>query len=1118
MKVDEWLNTKLGQDIWNNKYKYNNENFEEWLNRISNGNEELRQLITEEKFLFGGRTLSNYNTNKQCASTSNCYSSGYAPDSLEGLLELNKNIGLTYKVQGGQGISLSKIRPKGSTLSNGYETDGIVSFMTIFNTTTASVSQGGSRKGALMMSLDAWHKEADTFIKIKSQTGSIEKANLSLEIDDEFMQCVKEDFKTGKETIINRIFTYETGKIEYEVTPIKLYKDFCKISHEWAEPGLIYTKRFRNYNLMEFDNDYEIVTGNPSMPKDVLVGTTNGIFNINELENKDFFVTTLNGELAQAKCWLSSANSEVFDIDFGGKRHSYATSKHKFPILENNKIVRKAVSELRIGDLVPLNRNELQGYSNNLTEDEGFLAGVFLAEGSITKRKEYNSYVSTLSIGKKDEDIKDRIDKIFSELTNKEIKYLDRNGAFQASITDKHFIEDILINKLKLNLSCDGKTIPKTVWTSGDNFIKGFIDGLFSCDGNIKLVNNGRNVHAQIQLTTNMDSISEAVQKLLGFYGISSTLYSRDRKINFPNGKDYNKTYHSVELNMSPVQTVRFNNLFKLTCNRKQNLINKNLTCKAINGDHAYYLKIKSISLRSSEPVWDITVFNEQHVFPSQHCYTGNCGEQPLPKDGACNLGSINLSEFITNPYTEKAKFDFNSFNKAVEVSIKSLDEVIDYGYEFHALQSQRDMSYNYRNIGLGIMGLGSMFFKMKLIYGSKKSILLIDEIMGGMFRFAVFASNKLAKEKGTFPKYKDIIFDSEIMRIHFTKSEIDKLKFDGSRNCSLLSIAPSGSIATMLNITTGGESAFRISYKRKTESLHKNTDVYYDVYVREAEEYKKLFKTDILPKYFVSSESIKYEDRINMQSIIQNHVDTAISSTINLPNETTVEDVEKLYMLAWEKGLKGVTIYRDGCSRGGILTTNKKEKPSIKLERGDWKPKAGDTIYYERKLTIGCGKLKLFIGWSDSEKEIQDLYVIRSGKGGCEKNIQTSVIAMSGMLRLGGKLNNIERSFEGVGGCNSFVGQRSRGEKLSKGSSCGTAILNEIKLFQSEVKVLTPKTQKIEIEDTNLKTSEEILYLQENGEIDYAKHYNKCPTCGEVLRQEGGCATCGECGWSKCS
>ncbi len=263
MVLQEWLDTQLGRDIWNNKYRYNNETLEEFFDRVSNNNEKLKQLIKEKKFIFGGRTLANYNTHKKGSSTSNCYSSGYAPDNLEGILELNKRIALTYKAQGGQGISLSKIRPKGCKLSSGFETDGIVPFMRIFNATTEGVSQGGSRKGALMLSIDAWHKEAKTFITIKSQKGEIEKANLSLELDDEFMKCVEEYYKTGEIKTVTRIFKYDTGSITYEVTPIKLYKLFCQMAYDWAEPGAIYTNLFRNYNLMQYDDEYEIVTGNP---------------------------------------------------------------------------------------------------------------------------------------------------------------------------------------------------------------------------------------------------------------------------------------------------------------------------------------------------------------------------------------------------------------------------------------------------------------------------------------------------------------------------------------------------------------------------------------------------------------------------------------------------------------------------------------------------------------------------------------------------------------------------------------------------------------------------------------------------------------------------------------
>lgn len=265
MLVQDWLgkDNQLGVDIWTKKYQYNNETFEEWLDRVSNGNAELKQLIKERKFLFGGRTLANRGTGKR-GSFSNCYSRGFVEDDLNDLMQASQDIAITFKAQGGQGISLSKLRPKGCGINNGqFESDGIIPFMEIYNRTTESISQGGSRKGALIMTLDAWHKEAEDFIKIKSEEGRIQKANLSLEIDDEFMECVKKYYKAGEKIIKHITKNYNDNTVEYDVTPIDLYKLMMEKAYDWAEPGCIYTNRFRNYNLMELCDDYNIETCNP---------------------------------------------------------------------------------------------------------------------------------------------------------------------------------------------------------------------------------------------------------------------------------------------------------------------------------------------------------------------------------------------------------------------------------------------------------------------------------------------------------------------------------------------------------------------------------------------------------------------------------------------------------------------------------------------------------------------------------------------------------------------------------------------------------------------------------------------------------------------------------------
>ena len=244
-QLNEWLgeDNTLGKDIWKRKYRYGDETLEEWFDRVSGGDAKLRQLISERKFLFGGRALANRGTNKK-GSMFNCYSSGYVPDNIEGIMQLNTNLALTYKAQGGQGVSLSKIRPKGTPIGNEFKSDGIVPFMEIFNTTTSSISQGGARKGALMISLDIMHKEAETFITIKSNEDKITKANLSLEINDEFMDAVQKYYDWGETVVIHE---------------------------SRGEPGCIFTNRFRNYNLMEFDDDYQIETCNPLTDKNMRI-------------------------------------------------------------------------------------------------------------------------------------------------------------------------------------------------------------------------------------------------------------------------------------------------------------------------------------------------------------------------------------------------------------------------------------------------------------------------------------------------------------------------------------------------------------------------------------------------------------------------------------------------------------------------------------------------------------------------------------------------------------------------------------------------------------------------------------------------------------------------------
>ncbi|HBF0795313.1 TPA: hypothetical protein KRH68_000790 [Clostridioides difficile] len=463
--------------------------------------------------------------------------------------------------------------------------------------------------------------------------------------------------------------------------------------------------------------------------------------------------------------------------------------------------------------------------------------------------------------------------------------------------------------------------------------------------------------------------------------------------------------------------------------------------------------------------------------------------EEPLPAGGSCLLGSFNLSEYVKEDKT----FNYNDFRKDIKIVVKAMNDVLDEGLPLHPLKIQRDTVRDYRQIGIGVMGIADMLIKMNVRYGSEMAIELCNVIGKCLADETLKQSALLSKKYGTYPKYKECILKSEFIQENASHETLELIEKYGLRNSQLLTIAPTGSISTMLGISGGIEPIFAFSYTRKTESLH-DKEKYYKVYTPIVKKYMRennIEDENTLPDYFVTATMLTPKERILMQSAFQKHIDASISSTVNLPNEATIEQVKDLYLLAWINGLKGLTIYRAGCKREGVLTTNT-IKNTQELKRGDWKPISNDTVSYKKKLHIGCGKLVLFISYSEKEKSIQELYVKKAGSGGCEKLLEATTISMSGILRLGGTLDNIEKALEGVNTCPSFASSRARGNMLDKGNHCGIAILNAIKDFLKE-----KQGEKIE---------------------EYKESEPKCPECGLEIQMMEGCMTCPDCGWSKCN
>lgn len=483
------------------------------------------------------------------------------------------------------------------------------------------------------------------------------------------------------------------------------------------------------------------------------------------------------------------------------------------------------------------------------------------------------------------------------------------------------------------------------------------------------------------------------------------------------------------------------------------------------------------------------------------------CAEEPLPAEGSCLLGSINLAEFACD-----TGFDFESFKHCVKSSVIALNEVLDEGLTLHPLKEQRESVYDWRQIGLGIFGLADLLIKLGIKYGSPEAIDLCDMIGHTMADMAIKTSAVLAKEYGVYPKYKPEAVEQSAFYSKNALGETKELvESFGLRNSQLLTIAPTGSLSTMLGVSGGIEPIFANYYTRKTESL-KGHDEYYKVYTPIVKEYmdKHGLKDDSeLPDYFVTAQTLDYKNRIYMQSVWQSHIDASISSTVNVPNDFTVEQVEGLYMTAWDAGLKGVTIFRDGCKRAGILTIKENVEDIVeephRLERGMIIKADDNCIGKKRTLRTGCGTLHCEAFFDPDNGQLLETYFSKGSSGGCN-NFMIGLSRMISLAARGGiDVYSIVDQLKSSGTCPSYAVRTATKHDTSKGSSCpvaiGNALLEMYEEMMDEVSFSDVKEKELEVITPKI--------------IPVSKA--KCPQCGGELVFEGGCNTCKNCGWSKC-
>ena len=420
-------------------------------------------------------------------------------------------------------------------------------------------------------------------------------------------------------------------------------------------------------------------------------------------------------------------------------------------------------------------------------------------------------------------------------------------------------------------------------------------------------------------------------------------------------------------------------------------------------------------------------------------------------------------------------------------------------GFRLHPLDEQQESVRDYRQIGLGTMGLGDMLIKLGIKYGSEESVKIIDVIYRHIATSAVIQSLELAKAHGCYKKCntEKLTESNFIKNLNLPTATLDEIKEYGLYNSQLLTCAPTGSIGTMLEVSTGIEPNFALSYTRRTQALD-GKDTYYNVHAKIVDDYLKangLETSDNLPDYFITSSEIAPLDRIKVQGMLQRYIDASISSTINLPKEATVDDVYDIYYNAWKYGLKGVTVYRSGCMREGILPTETKDD-AVKDVKKQKRPK---DLKADLHLVKARGQQFIVLVGLLNDKPYE-VWAFRP-------NMTVKLEPHSGIIT-----KKAKKKYSFKSDLIEIPDLQLKNEDIEE--KAATLYASMLLRHGVPIKYVVKTSKKV---DDNITSFTSAMCRVLNKYVAAEATGEKCPECGGDLIREGGCIHCKDCGWSKC-
>jgi ribonucleotide reductase alpha subunit len=780
-----------------------------------------------------------------------------------------------------------------------------------------------------------------------------------------------------------------TRQVSKFVNAKEVWDKFIDSAWTAAEPGCLFwdTAIKKTPSDIYSDEGYSSLSTNPCVTGDTWVHAGKVIRQVKDLigdsqgqnkylwekmivDGKPYNVTS-NG-------FFSNGVKKVFQLETNEGFKLKLTADHKLMLADGS---WAEVQSIREGEKIRLHDHreysEWQGITGS--DDQGYVLGMLVGDGT------FSSQGACVDAWEEDSGSEKNIIRKISNFAMQLPHRSDFKGFYECSLPSgmsKFRLQTAAITDLAAlyGIVRGNKVVTTRVEQGSPAFYKGFLRGFFDADGSVQ---GNQSKGCSIKLTQiNLENL-EAVQRMLLRLGIFSTIYKRKeagRKM-MPDGKGGMKEYpyeDLYELIITSNHLVRFADMVGFEHTEKMHKLNTIIANykRAVNTKE-FLATFKSLTYIGEEEVFDITVDNV-HAFDANGFYAHNCGEIVLSKNDSCRLITMNSSTYVTKPFTKEAGFDYDLFatdagkaqrlmDDLVDLEIELVDKIIakvqndpepDHikQIEINLWQDVRKAAINGRRTGLGITAIGDTVAALGLRYGSPESIKVVEEIYKALALGAYRSSVQMAKERGAFP-----IFSHEKEKGHEFLEQIwaaDPVLYAeyqryGRRNIALTTTAPTGSVSTMTQTTSGIEPVFMTHYKRRKKINPNDKDARvdfvdqlgdkwqeYTVYHHGVQRWMDVTgENDIAksPYHGATANEIDWEAAVDLQAAAQKWICHAISKTTNLPNSATKEDVDKVYRRGWKTGCKGITVYRDGCRSGVLVAVDAKEND--KKETLDGRP-----------------------------------------------------------------------------------------------------------------------------------------------------------------------------------